>query len=71
VTVDRRTLIGVGALAAATPALRAAGVASEAHLFHEGGHGFGIRLIVGKPAAVWPELVLAFSRRNGWIAQGR
>lgn len=49
-------------------ALRAAGVAGEAHLFHEGGHGFGIRLIAGKPAAVWPELVLAFGRRNGWPA---
>ena len=49
-------------------ALRAARVVSEAHLFQEGGHGFGIRLIAGKPAAVWPELVLAFGRRNGWIS---
>ena len=49
-------------------ALRAAAVVSEAHLFQEGGHGFGIRLIAGKPAAVWPELVLAFGRRNGWIS---
>lgn len=48
-------------------ALRAGGVTSEAHLFHEGGHGFGIRLIAGKPAEVWPELVLAFGRRNGWL----
>ena len=36
-------------------------------IFQEGGHGFGIRLIAGKPAAVWPYLVLAFGRRNGWI----
>ena len=49
-------------------ALRAAHVVSEAHLFQEGGHGFGIRLIAGKPAAVWPELVLAFGRRNGWLS---
>lgn len=49
------------------PRLRAAGVTTEAHLFQEGGHGFGIRLIAGKPAAVWPELVLAFGRRNGWL----
>ena len=49
-------------------ALRAAAVNSEAHLFQEGGHGFGVRLIVGKPAAVWPELVLAFGRRNGWLS---
>ena len=48
-------------------ALRTAKVVSEAHLFQEGGHGFGIRLIAGKPAAVWPELVLAFGRRNGWL----
>jgi len=49
-------------------ALRAAHVVSEAHLFQEGGHGFGIRLIAGKPAAVWPELVLAFGSRNGWLS---
>ncbi|MGV3578000.1 alpha/beta hydrolase [Brevundimonas sp.] len=48
-------------------ALRAGGVTSEAHLFQEGGHGFGIRLIAGKPAEVWPDLVLAFGRRNGWL----
>jgi len=48
-------------------ALRASAVVSEAHLFQEGGHGFGIRLIAGKPAAVWPELVQAFGRRNGWL----
>jgi acetyl esterase/lipase len=48
-------------------ALRAANVPSEAHLFQEGGHGFGIRLIAGKPAAVWPDLVIAFGRRNGWL----
>lgn len=48
-------------------ALRAAAVTTEAHLFQEGGHGFGVRLIAGKPAAVWPDLVLAFGRRNGWI----
>ena len=49
-------------------ALRALAVVSEAHLFQEGGHGFGIRLIAGKPAAVWPDLVQAFGRRNGWLS---
>lgn len=48
-------------------ALRGARVPSEAHFFQEGGHGFGIRLIEGKPAAVWPDLVLAWGRRNGWL----
>lgn len=46
--------------------IKAAGVPCEAHLFQEGGHGFGIRLIAGKPAAVWPELVLAWAARHGW-----
>jgi acetyl esterase/lipase len=48
-------------------ALRAAKVAAEAHLFEEGGHGFGIRLAQGKPAAAWPELFLAWAARRGWL----
>ena len=27
---------------------------------------FGVRLIEGKPAAVWPGLVLAWGARRGW-----
>ncbi len=50
-------------------ALREAGVPVEAHFFQEGGHGFGTRLIQGKPAAIWPELVLAWGRRNGWVSE--
>ena len=46
--------------------LRAARVPAEAHLFEEGGHGFGIRLIAGRPAAVWPSLALAWAARHGW-----
>lgn len=49
--------------------LRAAGVPCEAHLFQEGGHGFGVRLIAGKPAALWPALALAWAARHGWITQ--
>ncbi|MDZ4365360.1 alpha/beta hydrolase [Brevundimonas sp.] len=48
-------------------ALRAAAVPVEAHLFQEGGHGFGVRLIAGRPAQVWPELVLAWAARHGWL----
>jgi len=44
-------------------ALKAAGVKTEAHLFQEGGHGFGVRLIGGRPAEVWPELVRAWAAR--------
>lgn len=50
-------------------ALRAAGVPVEAHFFQEGGHGFGVRLIQGRPAAVWPGLALAWGRRNGWLGE--
>ncbi|MNU81411.1 Acetylxylan esterase precursor [compost metagenome] len=46
--------------------LKAASVKSEAHLFQEGGHGFGIRLIQGRPAAVWPELARAWAARLGF-----
>lgn len=48
--------------------LRAAAVPCEAHLFQEGGHGFGVRLIEGRPAAVWPQLVLAWGARQGWLS---
>jgi acetyl esterase/lipase len=45
-------------------ALRAARVPVELHVFEEGGHGFGIRLIQGKPGAAWPDLFLAWARRH-------
>jgi acetyl esterase/lipase len=48
-------------------ALRAAKIPVEAHLFEEGGHGFGIRLIVGKPAAQWPDLFLTWARRKAFL----
>ena len=45
-------------------ALRAKGVASECHLFENGGHGFGL---VSPPAAPapWPDLFMAFAKRHG------
>jgi acetyl esterase/lipase len=48
-------------------ALRAAKVPVELHLFGEGGHGFGLRGIVGKPAAAWPELFVAWAKSRGWL----
>ncbi|MCI3131850.1 alpha/beta hydrolase [Phenylobacterium aquaticum] len=48
-------------------ALRAVHVPVEAHLFEEGGHGFGIRFAVGKPAQAWPDLVLAWMKRKGML----
>ncbi|HEY0647949.1 alpha/beta hydrolase [Phenylobacterium sp.] len=48
-------------------ALRAAKVPAEAHLFEEGGHGFGIRLAEGKPCAAWPDLLVAWLARRGFF----
>jgi acetyl esterase/lipase len=53
---------GLGYLAA----LRGAKVPAEAHIFEEGGHGFGIYLARGKPAHAWPELFLAWAGRHRW-----
>lgn len=46
-------------------ALRQAQVPAEFHLFEVGGHGFGLARAVGKPCAVWPDLVLAWGRQHG------
>ncbi len=46
-------------------ALRRAGVGGELHVFEEGGHGFGLRLVRDKPVAAWPALVHAWGRRHG------
>jgi len=50
-------------------ALRAAKVAAEAHIFEEGGHGFGIYGARGKPAAAWPDLFLAWAARRGFVGR--
>jgi acetyl esterase/lipase len=52
-------------------ALRAAKVAAEAHIFEEGGHGFGVYLARGKPAAAWPDLFLAWAERRGFLRSGK
>lgn len=46
-------------------ALRAQGVPVETHLFAQGGHGFGIRKIAGKPGEAWPELFHAWAKIQG------
>ncbi|MEO5493616.1 MAG: alpha/beta hydrolase [Sphingomonas sp.] len=48
-------------------ALRAAKVPVEMHLFEQGGHGFGLRGVVGKPASAWPDLFLAWAKTKGWF----
>jgi acetyl esterase/lipase len=46
-------------------ALKAAGVAVETHLFTQGGHGFGMTGAVGKPAGLWPELLMSWAHSQG------
>ncbi|WP_235977120.1 alpha/beta hydrolase [Sandaracinobacteroides hominis] len=46
-------------------ALVARGIVTETHLFPTGGHGFGLRQVVGTPTAEWPNLFLAFARARG------
>jgi acetyl esterase/lipase len=48
-------------------ALRARGIPVETHLFTHGGHGFGLRYAVGKPAAAWPDLFVSWSNSMGLI----
>jgi len=46
-------------------ALKARKIPVETHLFAEGGHGFGLRKAVGKPAGAWPELFLSWAQTMG------
>ena len=36
---------------------------AELHIYAKGGHGFGIRLIQGRPAQIWPDLARAWAGR--------
>jgi len=49
-------------------ALRRAGVPVELHQFQSGGHGWGLGKRGSEPAA-WPQLLLAWLRSRGWMAQ--
>ncbi len=46
--------------------LRSAGIPSEMHVFEKGRHGFGVD-IAGKPAGVWPELLLRWGAAHGFF----
>lgn len=43
-------------------ALRAVKTPADMHIFDEGGHGFGLRGIEGKPVAAWPDLFHEWGR---------
>ncbi|ALL12913.1 alpha/beta hydrolase [Caulobacter henricii] len=45
--------------------LKARSIPTEMHVFNEGGHGFGLRFIAGKPVAAWPDLFTGFARQHG------
>lgn len=46
-------------------AARAAKTSVEAHLFAEGGHGFGLHLPRNNPGSRWPDLFALWMRRHG------
>ena len=46
-------------------ALRACKIPVELHIFGEGGHGFALRNIAGKPVSAWPDLFLRFAKAMG------
>lgn len=46
-------------------ACRRANVSVEAHLFAEGGHGFGLHLPRSNPGSRWPDLFSLWMRRHG------
>ena len=47
-------------------ALQEAGIRAELHLFHEGGHGYGMRR-PDLPVGQWPELLTAWMRSAGFL----
>ena len=49
-------------------ALQAQKIASEMHVFEVGGHGFSLHWTIGKPAAAWPGLFLAWAATHGFKA---
>ncbi|MEH0197828.1 alpha/beta hydrolase [Caulobacter sp. CCNWLY153] len=46
-------------------ALKAKAIPAELHVFEEGGHGFGLRSIEGKPVAAWPTLFETYAKKKG------
>jgi acetyl esterase/lipase len=50
-------------------ALRTAKIPVTLHAFERGGHGFGMRGILGTPLAAWPQLVLDWAVAQGFPRQ--
>jgi acetyl esterase/lipase len=47
--------------------LRAAHVPAEMHIFEEGGHGFALRSTADRPVSAWPDLLLRWLSRHGFV----
>jgi hypothetical protein len=50
-------------------ALRTEKFPVETHLFANGGHGFGLRWVVGKPLEIWPDLFVNWSKTMNLIQE--
>lgn len=50
-------------------AFTAQSVPVDMHVFSKGGHGFGIRYTEGLPVAVWPDLVVRWMERGGFLPE--
>jgi len=51
-------------------ALQAAKIPSEIHIFEAGGHGFGLARTIGRPTAVWADLLLHWGASHGFFKPG-
>lgn len=49
-----------------TLALHKAGVPAELHIYHKGGHGYGLRS-TGYPVSRWPIIVESWLKQEGWL----
>lgn len=48
--------------------LRERKIASELHVFEQGGHGFSLHWAQGKPCSIWPDLFLNWAATHGFKA---
>ena len=64
---DDTTVIPLPNAGAYYVALQTAKIPSEIHLFEAGGHGFGLARTVGRPTAVWPDLLLRWGQSHGYF----
>jgi len=64
---DDTTVIPLPNAGAYYVALQTAKIPSEIHVFEAGGHGFGLARTVGRPTAVWPDLLLRWGASKGYF----